>query len=79
MLVVSLGGGRRQAQDPIDHRVGVADLVPLGEKLGRGQPIATVHAADEAAARQAQAELLRIYAIADEAPQASPVVIERIA
>jgi thymidine phosphorylase len=78
MLVVELGGGRRQPQDEIDHRVGVADLLPLGTPVNRGQPIATIHAATEQDAERAAKDILRIYTISEDAPTAEPVVISRI-
>jgi thymidine phosphorylase len=51
--VVSLGGGRRRAADPIDFAVGLTDLVGLGDKVEAGQPLAMVHARTQEAAEQA--------------------------
>lgn len=50
MVVVELGGGRRKPSDTIDPSVGISDILPLGAKVGKGEPIASVHAAsrDEA-------------------------------
>ncbi len=79
MAVVELGGGRRQAADRIDHRVGIADLLPLGSWVEKGQPIATVHAATEGEAERVASEIQRLYAIADQPPELLPVVVSRIA
>lgn len=76
--VIDLGGGRRRPQDKIDHRVGFSDILPLGTKVSKGDPIATVHAADEASAEKAVADLSANYRLVDEAPAASPVIIGRI-
>ncbi|RWX76657.1 thymidine phosphorylase [Neorhizobium lilium] len=78
MAVVELGGGRRQAHEGIDHRVGIADLLPLGTRVTKGQPIATVHSATQEAGERAVADILCTYAIADEAPPQEPVVLRRI-
>ncbi len=51
--VIDLGGGRRHPADKIDHRVGFSALLPLGTRVEKGDPIAIVHAADEAAAERA--------------------------
>ncbi|QCI64768.1 thymidine phosphorylase [Phreatobacter stygius] len=48
MSVVALGGGRTRSADPVDHAVGLTDLVMLGEAIERGQPLAMVHSRDEA-------------------------------
>jgi thymidine phosphorylase len=48
MSVVALGGGRTRAADPVDHAVGLTDIVALGDPVERGQPLAMVHARDEA-------------------------------
>ncbi|MDK4721380.1 thymidine phosphorylase [Rhizobium sp. CNPSo 3968] len=76
--VIDLGGGRRRPQDKIDHRVGFSDILPLGTKVSKGDRIATVHAADEASAEKAVADLSANYRLVDEAPAASPVIIGRI-
>jgi thymidine phosphorylase len=76
--VIDLGGGRRRPQDKIDHRVGFSDILPLGTRISRGDRIATVHAADEASAAKAVADLLANYRLVDIAPAASPVIISRI-
>ncbi len=43
--VVALGGGRRRADDVIDHSVGLSDLVSIGAVVDSQTPIATIHAA----------------------------------
>jgi thymidine phosphorylase len=48
MSVVALGGGRTRAADPVDHAVGLTDMVALGDMVEAGQPLALVHARDEA-------------------------------
>jgi thymidine phosphorylase len=78
MSVIDLGGGRRRPQDKIDHRVGFSDILPLSTKVSRGDRIATVHAADEASAQKAMADLSANYRIADAAPALSPVIVSRI-
>ncbi len=78
MSVIDLGGGRRRPQDKIDHRVGFSDLLPLGTKVRKGDRIATVHAADEAGAEKAVADLSASYRLVDTAPAVTPVIISRI-
>ncbi|MGZ2481615.1 thymidine phosphorylase [Rhizobium pisi] len=72
--VIDLGGGRRHPADRIDHRVGFSELLPLGSRVNAGDPIALVHAADEAAAERAAAALAAHYLITEEKPQLAPVI-----
>ncbi len=78
LVVVELGGGRRQAGDAVDHRVGLTHLVAIGTRVAAGDRLMTVHAADDASADAACARLGALIEIADAPPRAQPVLIERI-
>ena len=78
LLVVELGGGRRQASDAVDHRVGLSEVIALGRRVEVGEPLAVVHAADEASAAAACARLAGLIEIGEVAPPAAPVLIERV-
>ena len=78
LLVIELGGGRRQAGDAIDHRVGLSGLSAVGRMVEAGAPLATVHAADAASAAAACEALAALIRIAPAEPAVSPVLIERI-
>jgi thymidine phosphorylase len=77
-IVVRLGGGRRRAEDAIDPSVGFSDLKMPGERVGRGEPLARVHAADATGAESAASALAEAYRLAAEPPTATPVVHRRI-
>jgi thymidine phosphorylase len=80
LAVVALGGGRAHPADRVDPRVGLADVVPLRRALAAGEPLATVHAAREAAAAAAVAAVQAACTLADAAPAAAPaVVLQRVA
>jgi thymidine phosphorylase len=53
LLVIELGGGRRVASDAVDHRVGLADVAGVGQRVEAGDVLAVVHAADVSAAELA--------------------------
>lgn len=67
LVVVALGGGRRTPQDSIDPAVGLSELVHPGETVGPNQPLALVHARDQAQAEQAAAAVQAAYVIANQA------------
>ena len=61
LAVVALGGGRTRPQDDVDPAVGLRDLAPIGQPLGDGTPLATVHARSDDAADAAEAALRKAY------------------
>ncbi len=79
LAVIELGGGRRRAADPIDHRVGFADMVTIGQRIESGDRLATVHAADERGAAAAVHHLQQCIRIREAPPAQSPVLIARVA
>ncbi|TCU38744.1 thymidine phosphorylase [Rhizobium azibense] len=78
LAVIDLGGGRRRPEDKIDHRVGFSALLPLGTRVDKGDRLAIVHAASEAAAQKAAASIASSYRIDGKTPSLPPVVSNRI-
>ncbi len=78
LLIIELGGGRHRASDAVDASVGFTQFVQTGQRLEVGDVIATVHAADAAAARMAQQALLPLIHIADQPPVLAPALITRL-
>ena len=77
VAAMELGAGREVAGEPIDHAVGVVCLRKRGEKATAGEPLAEIHARDEAAAEAAEVALLAAYEIGDE-PERRPLVLDVI-
>ncbi len=77
LAVVALGGGRQVESDQIDPAVGLSEVVRLGQKVDKGQPLLRVHAAREDAAQAAQQAVLAAIVISEEGPAALPLVYER--
>ncbi|MGO4438318.1 thymidine phosphorylase [Rhizobium sp. RAF56] len=76
--VIDLGGGRRRADDRIDHRVGFSGILPLGTPVQQGDAIAIVHASDGPSAEKAASEFSAHYLIADEMPDPPAVIVARL-
>ena len=74
LVVVALGGGRRDLADRIDSRVGLSECARVGDRLQQGEPLARVHAADDAAAARAIADVQAAYRLGEEAPSPPPVI-----
>ena len=77
LSIVSLGGGRTGFDDTIDHRVGLSGFCLVGEKLNKGDPLVTIHAADETAWLSA-AEALSEAIVIGQSKDALPAVYEQL-
>lgn len=82
LVIVELGGGRRQPGDRLDMRVGLDRMAQLGDDVAAGDPIAMVHAADEASADRAVARVQAAVTLTDadaDAPwSATPLVLAEL-
>jgi thymidine phosphorylase len=78
LVVVELGGGRRRPGEAIDPRVGLGNVRPLGTQVGKGDPLARVHAADEAAAEVAIRKVIDAAQIDDRASQPEPLIRQTV-
>lgn len=77
LAVVGLGGGRRVETDRIDPAVGLTDVLGLGAKVTKGQPLCTVHARDEAMGEAAAQAVLAAITIGDK-PDLGPLVVDEV-
>jgi pyrimidine-nucleoside phosphorylase len=70
LACVALGAGRRAVGGAVDHAVGVVLAAPVGARVGAGDPLALVHANDEAAGAAAEARLRKAFRIGEAAAPA---------
>jgi thymidine phosphorylase len=78
VAVVALGGGRRRADDVIDHSVGLTGMCALGETVDGDRPLALIHAANDSDAEAACSALRQAISIGNDAPKLSSVIVERV-
>jgi len=78
VAVVEMGGGRRRREDDVDHAVGLDRIAAIGAKLDKGDPLARLHARDEASMARAREAVLAALTIGGEAPAERPVIAETI-
>jgi len=72
--VLLLGGGRRAVTDVIDPAVGVSRLRKVGERIEKGEPLATLHARTRAEAEALVPQVLGAFSFSDE-PVAAPALV----
>ena len=68
--------GRAATGDTIDHAVGIVCLRKRGERVEVGEPLAEIHAVDDASAASAAAEVVAAYSVGDAEPRVTSVVLE---
>jgi thymidine phosphorylase len=78
LAVVGLGGGRRHPDHRIDPAVGLAEVVGIGEEVGRSRPLALVHAGSPEAAMEAARLLQQAFEITGDPVAPPPLVRGRI-
>ena len=76
-VAMALGAGRARKDERVDHAVGVVCRTKRGDRVERGDPLAEIHARDEAAAEAVEAALMAAYEIGDE-PELRPLVLDMI-
>ena len=76
LAVVELGGGRRRAEDRIDHSVGLTEIAGLGDRVDGDRPLAIVHAKNEADAARAADTLKAAFTLGDDAVVESSAIVE---
>jgi pyrimidine-nucleoside phosphorylase len=79
LAALHLGAGRLTKDDPVDHAVGIVCRKKRGDEVQEGEPLAEIHARDQATADEAAGTVLGAYAIGDDPPPAVPIVLETVA
>ena len=74
----ALGAGRERKGDPIDLAVGLVLQAKVGDQLVRGQPIAIVHANDEARLVASEHILRGAIRISPTVLEPPPLILERL-
>jgi thymidine phosphorylase len=78
LAVVGLGGGRQREGDRVNPSVGLSDLAGIGQEIAVGEALCRVHAATEAQADQAMAQVQAAYALGADPVAEPPLILQRI-
>ncbi|MCI5109550.1 MAG: thymidine phosphorylase [Marivita sp.] len=74
LTVVALGGGRQVETDVVNPAVGLSDVVSIGDRVTKGQPLARIHAARESQADEAEQAVRAAITLGD-GPATSPALV----
>ncbi len=75
---VILGGGRERKEGSVDPAVGIVLHKKVGDRVVKGEPLATIHYNDEPKAQRARQMIEVSCRIADAAPSAKRPLIHRV-
>jgi pyrimidine-nucleoside phosphorylase len=76
--IMALGGGRAAVTDTIDHAVGLADLIKIGEPVAPGTRLCTLHSNDDAKAARAEALIREAIKFSPTPPAIEPLIQDLI-
>ena len=76
--ITAMGGGRTKMADLIDPTVGFQILAKPGDRVARGQPIATILARDDASAAAGRAALDAAFVVGDGDVVRRPLISHRV-
>lgn len=76
--IMALGGGRASVTDKVDHAVGIADLIKIGEPVTPGMRICTLHINDDVRGAHATTLIYDAIKFAPEPPEFEPLVQDLI-
>jgi len=76
--IMALGGGRASVTDTVDHAVGIADLVKIGEPVTPGMRLCTLHINDDVKGSHAEALIREAIKFTPTPPVIEPLVQDLI-
>jgi thymidine phosphorylase len=76
--IMALGGGRASVTDTVDHAVGIADLVKIGEPVTAGMRLCTLHINDDAKGSRAESLIRDAIKFSPTLPIIEPLVNDLI-
>jgi thymidine phosphorylase len=74
LAVIELGGGRRRADDKIDHAVGLCNLLGKNFIVDANTPLCMVHARDQTSFEKAATIIRKAYCVGETVTEVSPVL-----
>ena len=77
-VLATLGGGREKKEDAIDHAVGLEFHKRIGDRVEKGEPLATIHYNSDAKLAEAQSLIAASYEIGEAAPSQGLPLLRRI-
>jgi len=78
IALAMLGGGREKKEDKIDHSIGLEFHKRIGDRVKKGEPLATIHYNSDAKLAEAKSLIADSYHIGEKAPREKRPLVRRI-
>jgi thymidine phosphorylase len=78
VALAMLGGGREKKEDKIDHAVGLEFHKRIGDRVEKGESLATIHYNSDAKLAEAKRLIAESYHVGEEAPREKRSLVRRI-
>jgi pyrimidine-nucleoside phosphorylase len=78
IALAMLGGGREKKEDKIDHGVGLEFHKRIGDRVEKGEPLATIHFNSDAKIAEAKSLIAGSYHIGENAPREKRPLVRHI-
>ena len=78
IALAMLGGGREKKEDKIDHGVGLEFHKRIGDRVEKGEPLATIHYNSGAKLAEAMSRIADSYYIGEEATREKRPLVRRV-
>jgi pyrimidine-nucleoside phosphorylase len=78
IALAMLGGGREKKEDVIDHGVGLEFHKRIGDRVEKGEPLATIFYNSDARLAEAKSLIASSYLLGDHAPREKRPLVRRI-
>jgi pyrimidine-nucleoside phosphorylase/thymidine phosphorylase len=78
IALAMLGGGREKKEDEIDHAVGLEFHKRIGDRVEKGEPLATIHYNSDAKLDEAKSRIAESYHIGEQAPNEKQPLVRRL-
>jgi pyrimidine-nucleoside phosphorylase len=78
IALAMLGGGREKREDTIDHGVGLEFRKRIGDRVEKGEPLATIHYNSDTKLAEAKNLIAASYLIGAQAPTEQRALVRRI-
>jgi pyrimidine-nucleoside phosphorylase len=76
LAALHLGAGRRTKDDAVDHAVGVVLRRKRGDEVSAGEPLAEIHARDNASAVDAAEDVRAAFELGAESPEPRSILLD---
>ncbi|MSU47041.1 MAG: thymidine phosphorylase [Lacunisphaera sp.] len=76
--IMALGGGRAAVTDQVDHAVGIASLIKIGEPVSAGTRLCTLHINDDEKGARAEAIIREAVKLTPVVPKQEPLIQDLI-